>query len=210
MTGPKTAAIVGVLILGSCAFALDLNPPPWRGNEGSTYQSWEFSTGANPLAPDGSVNNPYGVPSASVAGSFPFTEWLPENAGYQGVWRFEDYILVDLPNNPVPNDYKDIWIQVTFYADEAANPEIVSWPLASGEMQTIQKIELPLQPGAQTTYWHATYLLHLEPNPPSEQIWIMPRDCTLFVDELVIDTLCAPEPGSVLLLALAGVLIRRR
>lgn len=210
MIGPKTAATVGILALASCALALDLNPPIWRGCEGTTYQAWDFNTNANPLAPDGGVNNPYGAPSASIAGNFPFTVWLPSDQGYQGVWKFEDYILVDLPNNPVPNDYKDIWIQVTYYADEAADPDLVTLPASAGVAQVIQKTELPLQPGAQMTYWHATYLLHIEPNPPFEQIWIMPHDCTMFVDELVIDTLCAPEPGTALLLGLAGLLIRRR
>lgn len=210
MIGPKTAAIVGILALASCALALDLNPPIWRGDEGTTYQAWDFNTSANPLAPDGGVNNPYGAPSLSVAGNFPFTVWLPSDQGYQGVWKFEDYILVDLPNNPVPNEYKDIWIQLTYYADEAADPDLVTLPAAAGVAQTIQKTELPLQPGAQITYWHATYLLHLEPNPAFEQLWIMPHDCTMFIDELVIDTLCAPEPTSALLLGLAGLLIRRR
>jgi hypothetical protein len=209
MNGPRLAAVLGLLAITSCAFALDTYPPPWRGDEGTTFQTWEFDTDTNPVDPS-PVANPYGTPSAQVAGNFPFTAWIPQDNGYQGVWKFEDYILLDLPNNPVANDYKEIWIQLTYYADEAADPEIVTSPTAAGAVQTIEKTELALQPGAQVTYWHATYQITLEPNPASEQVWIMPRDCTLFVDEIVVDTICAPEPASFVLLTLAGLFIRRR
>ncbi|MHC4646467.1 MAG: PEP-CTERM sorting domain-containing protein [Planctomycetota bacterium] len=60
-------------------------------------------------------------------------------------------------------------------------------------------------------YWNITYHIILEPNPASETIWVQPRDCTLYIDEIVVDTICTPEPGTLLLLGLGGmVLLRRR
>ncbi|MCK4342174.1 MAG: PEP-CTERM sorting domain-containing protein [Phycisphaerae bacterium] len=210
MNALKTAVLIGLFAFSAHLYAEDTNPPTWRGDELTTYQYWEFNTSDNPLAPDNPGGNPYGDVQATVTGNFPFTQWLDTHEGYQGVWQFEDYILLEIPNNPAPNDYKEVWIQITYYAEEAANPEILSVPALSGEVQVLEKTELPLQPGATLTYWHATYLLTIEPNPDFETIYIMPRDCTAWVDELIVDTICIPEPSSIVLLAVAGLLLRRR
>lgn len=199
-----TAISLGLLLSLSAApaFADDLNPPEWRGAEGSTMQAWEFSTDANPATPDVDLN-PYGVASLFVEGSFPTTRWKSEDLGHAGVWKFEDFMLLDVPNNPEPNEYKLIWLQLTYYADETNEPEVLTIPEETS-VEVVNKVPVD------DNYYHVTFLLTLMPNPASEQIYIMPRNCTLYVDELVLDTLCAPEPASVLLLAVAGLLIRRR
>lgn len=201
----RLAAIsVGILVVAfvSQAYADDLNPPEWRGEDGTTYQRWEFSTAENPAAPEDDVFNPYGDSSAFVEGEFPFTRWKEEDFGHFGVWTFEDFILLDIPNSPIPNEFKHIWLQVTFTAADGLDPEFVSVPGSSFEV--IDKFMVD------DFYWHGTYLLTIEPNPDGELIYVMPRDCTLYVDEIVVDTICAPEPASLMLLTLAGLLIRRR
>lgn len=196
------AALCAILAGVTTASADDLYPPDWRHDPGSTYQAWEFSTNANPAIPD-ELLNPYGDPTAAIAGSFPYTRWKSEDMGHQGVWTFEDYMLLTIPNNPVPNELKLIQIQITFYADAGSTPEILTLP-EFGELDEIHKIQID------DYYWHGTYLLSIEPNPDSEQIYILPRDCTLYVDELVVDTICIPEPATALLLLVPGIALLRR
>jgi hypothetical protein len=193
--------IIGAVV-GS-ALADDLYPPPWRGLPGSTYQQWEFSTNANPAAPT-YVNNPYGTPSAMVLGNFPYTRWKNTDYGHQGVWQFEDFMVFMLPNADIQNPVKYIWVQVTYSADGGADPMLFTIPPDVGVVQTVNKTQLDAY------YWHGTYLLTIEPNPVSEQLWLEPRDCTIYVDQVVIDTICIPEPSVFALMALGGILSLRR
>jgi len=78
------------------------------------------------------------------------------------------------------------------------------------DSRLVQKIALD-----DTTYTHIVYDLTLKPNPSDEKIYIQPMYCQIYIDEIVIDTICVPEPSSVLLLAvgaagIAVLILRRR
>jgi hypothetical protein len=200
----QVAVCVSVLLaMSSAAFADDLFPPDWRGAAGSTFQEWQFSTNANP-APPSIDGNPYGDPLAQITGQYPYTRWKSTDQGHQGVWTFEDFMILDLPNNPVPNDTKLIWIQITYYAANGTDPELFADPMET-TVETINKQQIDAY------YWHGTYQLTLHPNPAHEFVYIAPRDCTVFVDQVVVDTICIPEPATLALLGLPlFVLLRRR
>lgn len=214
MKALATFAIVAVALgAGAVSSAEDLYPPIWRtsppGQDATTHQVWEFSQGPagphpNPVivAPDVD-NNQFGDAQAAVYGEFPYALWKATDNGHQGVWRFEDYIQLDVPNSPTPNEYKDIWLQITYSAGYGHTPLILTQPFYSA-IETVNVVQLDQY------YWHVTYHVRIEPNPDFESIYIQPRDCSVYVDEIVLDTICAPEPGSVLLLSLAALLLRRR
>jgi hypothetical protein len=60
---------------------------------------------------------------------------------------------------------------------------------------------------AGANWWHSTYNLRIYPNPDFE---ILRIDGTVMVDQIVIDTICIPEPAALILLAFGGLLLLRR
>jgi hypothetical protein len=209
----RTLTIIALALLLVCNVALadDLNPPPWRGQPGTTFQLWEFSNSTNPAAPtiDG---NSYGDPIAAILGAFPKTRWMTTDRGQDGVWLTEEWIQLDIPNTDVtvPNSYKEIWLQMTFDVGTDSFPMVFTVPDA--DPYTLEPVLLaPDQVG---TYTYGIWDIILEPNPRLETIYILPRECTLYMDEIVVDTRCVviPEPATMLMMVLGGIafLIRRK
>ena len=68
---PPQVLIAGIALVASVAattaLADDLNPPPFRGQPGSTFQAWDYNTPALG-APDAAcpANNPFGVANAAA------------------------------------------------------------------------------------------------------------------------------------------------
>ncbi len=204
--------VVCVSLSATCAFGDDLYPPPWRGQPGTTYQQWQFLTADQAAVPD-VVNNPYGAPSAQV---WPGTGqwWWPVWGGRVGVWPLSGAIELYIPNRPNGGEYKDIWLQLTWAKQAYASVPIVS-TLPQGSVELISEIDIgPTNepPPAGANWWHSTYNIRIYPNPDFETIRI---DGTIMVDQIVVDTICIPEPGSLAamfagLVGLAGFVIRKR
>jgi len=210
MSRSSLVVALSVLVLISCtaaALADDINPPPWRGQSGTTFTKYEFPTPNFTPPPDIEVK-PYGQASAEVNSCGP-NEWYAEWAGRQGVWRLSGNISVTIPNSPVANTYKDIQVQLTWARQEPGACPIVGEDRFDVVAQKIQEIHLD------ETWMHTTYVIRIMPNPVWERVYI---EGPVLADELVIDTTCAfvtPEPSSLVMLAgsmlgLAGLLWRRR
>ena len=207
----RTISIVATAILVLCSVALadDLNPPSWRGQPDTTFQLWEFSTNTQPAVPniDG---NPYGDPLALILGAFPKTRWLTTDRGQQGVWVTEEWIQLEIPNteNTEPNSFKEIWLQMTFDVGTDAFPVVFIVPDA--DPFTLEPVFIAPDPVG--TYTYGIWDIIIEPNPRFESIYILPRECTLYMDEIVVDTRCVPEPTTMVMMVLGGIalLIRRK
>ena len=108
-------------------------------------------------------------------------------------------------------------VQITYDSDQA-------WPLAFNVIAGYDGITFPFHVPADLVaiteppgWVTAAYEFAFEPNPAWEEIylkfdWISdPAPGGAYVDQVVIDTLCIPEPMTVGLLALGALgLIRRR
>ena len=198
-----------VFLLSNCVLALDLYPPSWRGEPGTTYQHWCFDVEQNPALPE-MVDNDYGTPTATVHLPNPWTVfWLPEHHGHQGVWKVSEFVEIFIPNTP-PNMAKDIRIQMTYSDGTATDDPWLRYQVPGGPILTAAPpVHTELLPDG--VYELSIWEIHIEPNPPEETIVILPPFCELYIDEIVIDTRCIPEPGTVCLLGL-GVLafLRKR
>lgn len=209
-----TAIVLSSLALAPAALADDLTPPPWRFGPDTTFQHWDFSAGPIGGTPDasqaGNWTNPYGTPILTPVGS---ATWLPTMAGRNDVWSVftGGQLVFDIPNElaPAPH-HKDLWLQVTFFAGAAlvfpgatvmapngnnftmvGNPILT--PLGNGWVHELTQWTYPACPGME----HVT----LYPSQPGT---------TLFVDQVVIDTICVPAPAGPVVLALTGLAMLRR
>lgn len=209
----RASILTGVVLLFSVvgvpsAQADDLFPPSWRGQEGTTFAVWEFLTGEEYSSPD-VIFNPYGDALAHV--------WPGSGAGYQptwggreGVWPLSGVIKIGIDNRPEPLPYKDIWVQITWTSEGPGGHPLVQEFLTGARAELVNQITLEPtgeQPPSGEYWIHSTYLIHLEPNPSYEIVRIHGK---VLVDEVVVDTICAPEPGSMALLAIGGLITMRR
>lgn len=215
MRNTLLAAIVTVGLVSSALLADNLNPPPWAGQPGTTMQQWEFLTPGLPvpgfpgageyLVPD-IDQNIYGD-ATLVAYPGPLQSWQALWGGRDGVWPLSGTIEIWVPNVPQPNEYKDIWVQITWAKQVSGSTpsvlEMGDYGLQGDETYATLVDETPLD----STWFHSTYLIHLPYNPPSEWIKI---SGTLMVDEIVVHTICAPEPATLGLLVLGGLAALRR
>ncbi|MBN1554904.1 MAG: PEP-CTERM sorting domain-containing protein [Phycisphaerae bacterium] len=199
--------------------------PAWeRFTEGTTFQWWTFGTplvsSMSTVLPD-YYHNPNGTPSALVLASQYGVNndiWFDEWGGHFGVVPLSGSVIADIPNYETDNPYKDILIQFIWAADEPADPgEEEETPCVTVEIDGVYYTVDPAsdlllgltgEPGA-GVYWHfSTYLLEVEPNPYEEKITVSGN---ILIDELAIDTICFPEPTTIVLLTAgsAGLLLRR-
>ncbi|MGA2324064.1 MAG: PEP-CTERM sorting domain-containing protein [Sedimentisphaerales bacterium] len=203
------------LAVSSVAMGNDLLPPPWRGQDGSTFQNWQFDNDNNPAAP-GIINNQYGSASATIVIGEGGAGWLDQLSGMgtqSGYWDLGGsggQISINIDNRPVALPYKDIWVQVTYYKDISQAP-IVDIPGATfidGSSGILVE-----DTGMGSGWFLDQSIWRIEPNPASENI-ILTSDAAWgsIIDQIVADTICIPEPTSMCLLGLGvlGLLKRRR
>lgn len=196
-------AVVVFLGAGSKLFADDYIAPAWRGDEGSTMQVWEFSEFDFTPAPD-IVRNPYGDPLlwADSHG------WIPTMDCRQGIWPLSGEIDVYIPNRPEILPEKRIWLQLVWKPGDQYNPYLPDAPMVGVvpfDKMVVTRTDTPADCG----WTYSIFAIDIWPNPVEE--WITIKG-DILVDQLVIDTICIPEPGTIGLLSLGGLTLlgRRR
>ena len=174
-------------------------PPEWRGQDGTTWAVWEFSTD-DPNPPFDQGSNPYGETSLTAAPANGQV-WEDVYDGAQGVWPLSGTITVEIDNRPEPLPEK--WILI----------ELIWQPEVGGAFSVLEQDSgiqgtLVLDETINDTWRRSVYEIILPLNPPHETILIT----GIRVDRLSIDTICIPEPATLCLLAVGAslALLRRR
>lgn len=213
--------LAAVGLMAASAAAEDVHDPPWdRTEPAATYVRWDFPTD---LTTPVELNNEFGDPEIE----WPGLATPQEIMGWDGTeimtWHIggeagtTSPVTIWVPNKKDENLVKKIQWQMT--SDKSATPTG-----ASGPSVTVPGADgLPTAPAGGPTHtpygpqglggtWYVYGgLIEIRPNPEGEWITFDLVPSTN-IAEIVIDTICIPEPATLSLLALGGLLtlLRRR
>ena len=130
---------------------------------------------------------------------------MDQAAGRIGIWPLSGWIDVIVDNHEPPNDFKWVWLQLTWKPQElGAVPSVYDIEPLADPRYPVTLVDMK-QLGDQ--WFHSTYEWRIYPNPVDE---ILKIEGSIFVDELVIDTWCIPEPTPLVLLVLGSLVFFRR
>jgi hypothetical protein len=228
----RTSLLVLLSVLfypGVALQADDVFPPAWRGQYGSITAVWD-DWGPSGLGPRTLLQTESELQQANPGG---FSDTFPAWAYFDSSVYVHDVLqgrtsVLEIPgsywtvdhvgfrlSDYAGGDLKYLQVQITFFGPGPAwfrlgafssDPGQPPWPLDPAVPAAVQNSYMHPD-GWQTN----SYLFTFMPNPLYEGFsFIFPETQTGFVDQVVIDTLCIPEPSSLALIAALGLLVVRR
>ncbi|MDK1032244.1 MAG: PEP-CTERM sorting domain-containing protein [Planctomycetia bacterium] len=225
------SALAGVVLFAcAAAFADDPFAPPWDGEPGSQYWEWaDWGQFPGPMAPDdGDTSPPDGVTDVgdpyALAGAG--ATFLPDFAGRSNVVALgqHDDLIFHSDNYDIENPVKYVRVQITynaFHVNSASADDSLGFgaPLGfnvwvdDGNPLFIAAQEVDATEPDNDGWLTVAYDFDLTPNPFWEEIGLKFEGYPAYVDQVVIDTWCTPEPATMALmgagLAVVGLLRRK-
>ena len=229
-----------VFLCAQLASADYANPPGWENDPYFTHQSWSFGDATNPSDPDPGAVSP-GNPSFNMTAAN--NTWV-ENLGMvydfggnplgarQGGWKIsgpsadEVWFTIDVPNEPNPHMYKELWFELTFRVTDMTHAQTIVDDVdlsvyADGIIDDAHEFtylgDLGGAFGADLSghiWLRFEGMFSYDPQPGWEQVVLtgsMLAGQEVLLDQVDIDTHCIPEPATMGLLGMGVLaLIRRR
>jgi hypothetical protein len=204
-----------VLFLPALVSAHIIFEPPWVSSDGTTFQEWSFDDNSNPALPE-FKSNPYGGASAAITVGELSAGWQESLLGLgtqTGFWSLgiDGSIVLEIDNRPEPLPYKEIWLQVTYYKSDISQAPTVSMipgaTFLGGETVLVEDAG-----GIPGDGWYLDFSKwRMEPNPPHEKIVLTGSlDYDTVIDQIVVHTICIPEPVSLAFLAFGSLVFLRK
>ena len=201
--------LVAVFIT-SIASACYQPQPPCTG--AYTLQTWTFAKLTNPcnILPKPYCNK-YGTPKAELSTTQDppdYFGWLEVVDGRPGVWTGDPlHIKLTIPNQPIPNAYKEIHLEMEFQSMLECVKVTPSPVCGSTVEETFREISL-----LDSQWKKLTIEWRIEPNPNEETICISITGTGGMLDRIKVETCCIPEPATIMLLSLGTLafLTKRR
>ncbi|MBT3202374.1 MAG: PEP-CTERM sorting domain-containing protein [Phycisphaerales bacterium] len=212
--------LASLVLSASGVLADDLNPPPWRHADRTTFQAWEFGAD-DATAPEDGFTMPPNEPLPAFPKAEPYAfitggTWIddPDDTARQGVWSLTTDPTSSWMNLFISNysggAEKKVWLQLTWMANPKPFPVVPDGAPAVSVQPGFSPTPVPLslisEQDLGDEWFHSTYLVTLEPNPEFE-MFIISGD--IMIDEVVVDTIC-PEPGTLMLLCVGIPLALKR
>ncbi len=210
-------AVLG--LMAASAAAEDEWDPPWdRTDAAATYVRWDFPTD---LTTPVELINEFGDPEIEWPGLATPQEIMDWEGTEITTWHIGgvsggiSQVTIWVPNKEDENLKKQIQWQVTsdkaVPAGGAPGPG-VTVPGAGGTPTPGNPTYTPYGPRGLGGNWYIyAGLVEIEPNPKGEWLTFDVVECTN-IEEIVIDTICIPEPATLGLMGFGGLmmLLRRR
>lgn len=190
--------------------ALAISPAMAIPTEGHTYQCWDFNqqSGRYGILPS-EVFNPYGEPDGGPVAMIQGMNGKKLDWNDGGYWSGEAFkVIIDIPNQPIPreNDYKQLLIDVKYLGEIA-----FIW-VADAVTGTHFNL-ISQQEGLVGNYKALSQEWYIAPNPVEEIIVIgfkgTAAGVPAILDQICVETLCVPEPTTMVILGLGAVMAVR-
>jgi hypothetical protein len=138
----------------------------------------------------------------------PYCDWLGIYGGMRGVWRLASHpsqpatrLELSVANCNERRHSKEVWVQITYLnvtgGGAPASRLLAPRPDGSRIAVEIPQVDVSDQPAAVGAWRHRTIRYVLNYCPSDEWLEISPRgkETVLYIDEVVIDTICQPLWG---------------
>ena len=218
-------AVLAISLASGAALADDIFPPEYYGRDRSLVRDWEsWMAYPGPMPATGGDSYPDTVGWANAFTSSGLAAVIPEFRSRSEVLQLwaDDAVWFEVDNYDDPGPEKRVRVQITYNVGllNGAKNEVFGEPIGFDVVATYagvpgQDMFVPADlydcTDVDANGWMtAAYDFVIEPNPEFETIGLKFSSYPAYMDQIVIDTWCVPEPATLALLALGAAAISRR